>query len=117
MRGPINAICFLPNQRYMVFGEETSVSIWDRDLLLDTWTHFDHALTVTGLSVSPTGNSIASTSCDHRVIQWKTATGEKIREFYGHSDELYAVCFSPCGKRLVSAGVGPNLIVHATNEY
>jgi WD40 repeat protein len=52
--------------------------------------------------VSPDGKYLASGNYDDLVLLWDAETGQLVRSFKGHSDDVVSVAFSPDGKRLVS---------------
>ena len=52
--------------------------------------------------VSPDGKHLASGNYDDLVLLWDAETGDLVRSFKGHSDDVVSVAFSPDGKRLVS---------------
>ena len=45
-----------------------------------------------------------SASSDRTVRLWDAATGECLRDFGGHTDEVFAAVFHPEGTRIASAG-------------
>ncbi|MGB8711379.1 MAG: caspase family protein [Methyloceanibacter sp.] len=52
--------------------------------------------------VSPDGKHLASGGYDDLALLWNAETGDLVRSFKGHSDDVVSVAFSPDGKRLVS---------------
>ncbi|MBD2479662.1 WD40 repeat domain-containing protein [Anabaena sp. FACHB-83] len=57
---------------------------------------------VTSVSFSPDGKTLASGSADNTIKLWNLATGEEIRTLSGHSNLVLSVSFSPDGKTLAS---------------
>ena len=62
------------------------------------------------IAFSPGMHLIASTgredadSTDESVLVWSVEQGEQIARFTGHTSSIYSLCFSPCGRFLVSGG-------------
>jgi WD40 repeat protein/serine/threonine protein kinase len=65
-----------------------------------------HEGTVVGVAFSPDGGQLVSTSEDHTLRLWETATGREIAGFGGHGGATDPVAFSPDGRRLASGGAG-----------
>ena len=55
------------------------------------------------MTFSHDGTRIASVSDDQTVRLWNAATGESLRTFDGHTDQLYTPRFTPDGRYLVTA--------------
>ena len=58
---------------------------------------------MSGVSFSPDGKRIVSSSNHGTVLVWDTATGKRVGRF-GHIRPVNDVSFSPDGKRIVSGG-------------
>ena len=62
------------------------------------------------IAFSPDAHLIASTgreevdSSGESVLVWSVEQGEQIARFTGHTSSIYSLCFSPCGRFLVSGG-------------
>ena len=62
------------------------------------------------IAFSPDAHLIASTgredvdSSGEAVLVWSVEQGEQIAHFTGHTSSIYSLCFSPCGRFLVSGG-------------
>ena len=54
---------------------------------------------------------LASGSVDKTIRIWNVADGKELHKLDGHPDDIYAVAFSPDGKRLASVGYGGNIYV------
>ncbi len=76
----------------------------DRLRELDLRTLRGHADSVTSVSFSPDGRTVASSSGDGSVKLWNVATGAEIRTLRGHAGTVTSVAFSPDGNTLASAG-------------
>ncbi|ABW33191.1 WD-repeat protein (plasmid) [Acaryochloris marina MBIC11017] len=62
-----------------------------------------HTDSVTGVSISPDGQTVVSASRDHTLKVWDLATGEELRTLTGHTNFVRRVSISPCGQTVVSA--------------
>jgi WD40 repeat protein len=83
---PIFAMIGLPGNAFLV-----------RDLT-------GHSASVSFVTFSPDGNTLASASADKTIKLWNLGTGEQILTFKGHSDWVRSIAFSPDGNTLASAG-------------
>ena len=61
------------------------------------------------ISFSPNGQTVLSAS-GNQLILWDVASGEPIRELGGHENEIWAVSFSPNGRRALSGAIDGELI-------
>lgn len=57
---------------------------------------------IRGLALSPDGQTLATCGRDGLVRLWSADKGEKLKEFPGHHQDVFAVAFHPDGKALVS---------------
>jgi WD40 repeat protein len=55
------------------------------------------------LVFSPDGQRLASAGHDWTVRIWRTADGEELAVFRGHTDRVHGLAFSPDGGTLASA--------------
>ncbi|MGB3189184.1 MAG: CHAT domain-containing protein [Limnoraphis sp.] len=61
-----------------------------------------HAKKIQGVSFSPDGKLLATSSADSTVKLWDTTTGKEIKTLRGHTDLVYSVSFSPNGEWLAT---------------
>jgi len=67
------------------------------------WSIEAHSQVVRSISVSPDGKWLATGGRDGKARLWSADTGERLREFSGHSGQIFATIFHPDGIHLVSA--------------
>jgi WD40 repeat protein len=63
------------------------------------------------VAVSPNNHYLAFSDKDHSVVIWEIASRQEVHRLRGPQRELAALAFSPCGKKLISAGVDMRPIV------
>lgn len=68
------------------------------------WTQHRHGGWVENLAFSPDGRLLATASFDGTVRVWNAADGQPERVFNGGSGQVWAVRFSPDGRRLAAGG-------------
>ncbi|HYW19729.1 MAG TPA: hypothetical protein VE956_10530 [Nodularia sp. (in: cyanobacteria)] len=61
-----------------------------------------HESSVSSVSISPDGKTLASGSVDNTIKLWNLETGTEIRTLKGHESLVYSVSISPDGKTLAS---------------
>lgn len=64
-----------------------------------------HGAELNAVAISPDGKEIASAGEDHVVRVWDTESGERLREYIGHTNEVMMVEYSPDGKSIVTASL------------
>lgn len=63
-----------------------------------------HSRSVFSLSISPDGQTLASSGWDRKIILWHVPTGKIIKSWVGHSSLVASVAISADGQYLVSGG-------------
>jgi WD40 repeat protein len=61
-------------------------------------------LAVQCISYSPTGDKLAVGCYDGQIFLLDAVTATVERSLSGHNDPVWSVCFSPCGRKIVSGG-------------
>lgn len=97
-------------QHLAASGEEDVIYVWDletRTLIAklpgETEERIQPFPDISTFSFSPDGRLLASIS-KNTIFVWDVVQGKKICHFHGHTNWIYSVNFSPCGKTLVSGG-------------
>src|SRR6185312_7872808 len=63
----------------------------------------EHTSSVMGLSYSPDGKTLASSSRDKTIKLWDAQTDQLQRTITGHTEEVCCVAYSPKGDLLASS--------------
>ena len=64
------------------------------------------------LAYSPDGRFLAAGTVQGEVAFWDTTTGNLVALSPAHSGAIWAICFTPDGRSLVSAGNDGTLKIH-----
>ena len=107
----VEQIAFSPDGQYFAAsGDQDVVYVWDletRTLIAKLIGEIEERIQpfpdILSFSFSPDGRLLASIS-KNTILVWDVVRGEKICHFFGHTNWIYSVNFSPCGRHLVSGG-------------
>ncbi|MCB8979404.1 MAG: protein kinase [Ardenticatenaceae bacterium] len=110
----ISTVRFLSETQVVSTSLDGSMRLWD---LTPAWQLAQWRGTnrikpegpINTVAISPNGQTMLSAS-GSQLILWETASGEPIRELRGHENEIWAVSFSPDGRKALSGGIGGELI-------
>ena len=80
------------------------VKVWDASTGQLIRTLEGHSQAITGLSVSPDSQHLATCSATRTIRVWDLPTGQLRQVLEGHTHQVASIDFSPDGKRLVSGG-------------
>ncbi|MEC8929240.1 MAG: hypothetical protein VX705_08520 [Verrucomicrobiota bacterium] len=75
------------------------------------WNIAAHAVTVRGMAIHPDEGQLATGAKDGTVCLWNAKDGKRIREFTGHTGQVFATAWHPSGEHLLSAEREGNKII------
>lgn len=78
------------------------------DLSID-WTLGAHSQSIRGVSLSPSGNRVATGSADGSVKRWSLLTGELVDTIGVHAAPVTDVAWSPAGTAIAAADAGGSI--------
>ena len=104
--GNVHSIAFSPNQNLLAMGDSIGGI---RLFHLNDEQPYAHLKghktgTITGVSFSPDGELLASSSMDSTVRLWDIKTGNCLRTLRGQEHWFWAVAFSPDGQTVAGGG-------------
>lgn len=101
----VGDVVHLPGeQRIITCSWDRSLRLWDLESgeqVGDDWRDGADETGVSGMALSPNGNTIGSGSWDGTVRLWDIKTGKVIARWKGHTVRV-SVCWSVDGERVVS---------------
>lgn len=114
----VYAVAFSPDGTVAASGDNNGVVlIWNVNTGEKLLEIEAHPYRVNDVAIDPTAQFIASSACEERdetvnnecirgeIILWNLETGEEVRRFVGHEDDINAIDFDTTGERLLSGSV------------
>jgi WD40 repeat protein len=111
-KGPVRSVTITPNRKYIVSGSwDDTIKLWNINTGKLIKSFKGHKDDVSSVAISPNGNYIVSGSRDNTIKLWdintrkilrNINTGKILRNFKGHTDEVWSVTITPNGKYIVS---------------
>lgn len=99
----VRAIALSGDRRWIVSGEHSGATIWNRDTRQRVLTVNKHTDWVGTVDASPDSNRFATGAMDRSVFVWDILTGTRLVGPLQHDNNLTAVKFSPSGDRIATA--------------
>jgi WD40 repeat protein len=105
-------------RRILSTGDDHTVGVWDLSDGRCVRTLTGHTDTVNSVCVTPDGQRAVSAGMDGTARVWNLADGRCLHTFRGHtsrgpgvpnSDSVHSVCVTPDGRRVLTAGAGPEV--------
>ncbi|MCA2945993.1 MULTISPECIES: WD40 repeat domain-containing protein [unclassified Microcystis] len=112
----VNSVSFSRDGKKLATGSgilisfrDNTIKLWNvetgqeiRTLPLQLYENTGHNKSVTSVSFSPDGKTLATGSGDNTIKLWNVETGQEIRTLTGHNSNVNSVSFSPDGKTLAT---------------
>jgi WD40 repeat protein len=104
------SVCFCPYGKQVASGsKDNSIKIWDTNTG-DCESTLRGDKQINCVAFSPDGKILATGGGDRFLCEagsvrlYDTVTGDVKSTLSGHNDPVWSVCFSPCGRKIVSGG-------------
>ncbi|MFI9240638.1 helix-turn-helix domain-containing protein [Streptomyces sp. NPDC053079] len=97
-------VLFLDGATLATASQDNTARIWRASDGRELHKLADHADTVLGLAVDPSGTTLATASRDYTVKLWDPRDGHRLRTLAGHTGPVTSAAFDPGGTRLVTTG-------------
>lgn len=110
---PAQVVALDPDGKRKAVSQLDRIGIWEwgadkKSHLKFMW----NAKSVSSLTFSPEGKSLASTAFYDRTLKvWDVANGQLLLNLKGHSNAVMCAAFSPDGKRLASGSADQTIII------
>jgi WD40 repeat protein/uncharacterized caspase-like protein len=105
----LKPLSFSSDGRWLAMGSGQTARLWDLKsnterpvLKVASGSQFGERDSVTGLSFSPDGKTLATGAVNSPITLWETETGHESASLSGHTNYAANVAFSPDGTRLTS---------------
>ena len=93
----------LPNNNYVTGSQDKALNFWDKNGVKITSIPNAHNDIIRGIIISPTGNSIFTTSNDMQVKEW-SFTGQLLNTFPAHESFIFSICGNNSSNQIFTCG-------------
>ena len=93
----------LPNQNFVTGSQDKNLNFWDKNGNKITSVSNAHSDIIRGIIISPSGDSILTTSNDMQVKEWSFA-GQLLNTFTAHESFIFSICANYNTKQIFTCG-------------
>ena len=93
----------LPNQNYVTGSQDKNLNFWDKNGIKISTVSNAHNDIIRAIIVSPSGESIFTTSNDQQVKEW-SFTGQLLNTFMAHDAFIFSMCANKFTKQIFTCG-------------
>ena len=93
----------LPNETYVTGSQDKNLNFWDKNGKKISSVNNAHDDIIRSIIISPTGESIFTTSNDEKVKEW-SFTGQLLNTFTAHDSFIFSMCANFKSKQIFTCG-------------
>ena len=93
----------LPNQNYVTGSQDKNLNFWDKNGIKITSIPNAHSDIIRGIILSPSGESILTTSNDMHVKEW-SLNGQLLNTFTAHESFIFSICANYNTRQIFTCG-------------
>lgn len=97
------SVLALPNGNYVTGSQDKVLNFWDKNGIKITSIENAHNDIIRDIIISPTGESIFTTSNDERVKEW-SFQGQLLNAWTAHESFIFSMCANPATSQIFTCG-------------